>query len=127
MRSLLALIVAAFALFTLSTSASAQFAVGKRVGKMSYSHGSVGTSAAAAISSGSVVGNSVRWLICNDAVNGSSTYLAVSSNANPAVDGIRLGLGQCLECQNCSTALLKAINVLGQGASNGYSVTQYNE
>lgn len=125
MKFLLSLIVAAFALVA-STNAHAQFAVGKRVGHIDYAHSTVGTSAALAIAAASVGGNSVKFMVCNDAVN-TSTFLEVSSGADPATDGIRLGLGQCFVCENCSNALLKALNVKAQAASNGYSVIQYRE
>lgn len=95
-----------------------------RVKAVTTTHATVGTTTASAIASASVVGDVYGFLICNDPVNASSTYLAVGQAVDVTTDGVRLDKGACYECLNCKPAILKLINVEGQGASNGYSVIQ---
>ena len=97
-----------------------------RVGAVTQSHSTVGTSTTAAISSGSVAANLLAWQLCNDAVN-TSTYLLVGKATDVATDGVMLGKGQCFVCPNCTGATLKLIKVKGQDASNGYSILQYKQ
>jgi hypothetical protein len=95
-----------------------------KVTKLTSYHATVGTATALAIPAVSVGGNGTGFQICNDAVN-TSTYLFVGQAADVSTDGVMLGLGQCYVCEGCSSALLKAMKVLGQAAANGYSVVQY--
>lgn len=85
-----------------------------------------GVSGLVAISPSDAKGDVVLWKICNDAVN-TSTHLFVGKSVDPDSDGIMLGKGKCLVCENCAAALLKEFKVSAQAASNGYSVTQYQK
>jgi hypothetical protein len=51
----------------------------------------------------------------------------VGKSLDLATDGVRLGLGKCFDCLNCSPGSLRAAKVAGQGASNGYSVIQFQQ
>lgn len=97
-----------------------------RVSNAIFTHSTVGTSTAAAISPSAVSPGLLGWKICNDAVN-TSTYLLVGEAVDVSTDGRMLGPGKCHECPNCSPATLKAVKVEAQAASNGYSVVQYKQ
>lgn len=110
-----------------SSLASAQvFFSNTRVGSVVQSHATIGTSAAVAIAAASVSPNLLAWSICNDAVN-TSTYLWVGKASDPSTDGTQLAPGACYACPNCLAVTLKAVRVLGQAASNGYSIIQYKQ
>lgn len=110
----------------LSTTALAQFG-GQKTANLSMYHTTVGTSTALAIPAVSVSGSLISFKLCNDAVNGSSTYLIVGQAADAATDGVTLLPGSCFECVECKPSVLKSLKVKGQGASNGYSVSQYKQ
>lgn len=97
-----------------------------RLGNITQTHTTVGTTTADAIASASVLPALQAWAICNDAVN-ASTYLIVGEAADAATDGRTLLPGACYECPNCTPATLKAMKVKGQAAANGYSVIQYKQ
>lgn len=124
----LAILVAlvAFSSFFPATDADAQiFFANTRIGKTDFDHGTVGTSAQDALADADVGANVLSWAICADSAN--ANYVAVSQNADPDTDGIRLGAEQCYTCANCTASLLKAIQVKGGAASQGYSVLQYRQ
>lgn len=115
------------AISALGLSALAQAQVSQpRTNQIAYYRTTVGTTAADAIPAASVQSSIIGWELCNDAVN-TSTYLAVGEAADPLTDGIRLAPGACHKCAACTGATLKALNVVGQAASNGYSVIQYKQ
>lgn len=91
-----------------------------------YHHGTVGTTAADAITASSVNRYVRGWRICHDSES-TATYLAISSGADPLTDGIRIGAGECFECTNCSQKTLIDANVKAQAASTGYSVIMFRE
>lgn len=95
-----------------------------KVTKLTSYHATVGTATALAIPAVSVGGNGTGFQICNDAVN-TSTYLFVGQAADVSTDGVMLDKGQCFKCEACSSSVLKLMKVLGQAATNGYSVVQY--
>ena len=118
----------AIAALVLASTASAQqpaFFSQVRISQVVQSRGTAGTSASAALST-APIGNLVSFKVCNDAVPGSSTYLFVGQNANPALDGVQLAPGACFVCDQCKATILSALNVKAQAASNGYSVLQYS-
>lgn len=123
MKRILLALTATFICLTSSAKAQTFFANTKS-SVLSFTHSTVGTTTADAISSSSVGGNVISWKICNDAVN-TSTYLLVGQAADAATDGVMLDKGQCFECPNCRPATLKLMKVKAQAASNGYSVIQY--
>lgn len=86
-----------------------------------------GVSGVVAISPSNAKGDVVLWRICNDAVNTSTHLFVGKSTTDPDSDGIMLGKGKCLVCENCATDLLKSFYVSSQAASNGYSVVQYQK
>ncbi len=117
--------LALIACLGLATHAHAQqFFANTVASQVSFTHTTVGTATAAAVSS--VGGNLISWKICNDAVN-TSTYLLVGEAVDAATDGVMLGKGACFECPNCLAATLSAIKVKAQASSNGYSVIQYRK
>lgn len=118
---------ALIACLTMLSPAFAQFSSVQKSGNLSLYHTTVGTSTAAAIPSASVSGNLISFKICNDAVNGSSTYLIVGQAADAATDGVTMAPGSCFECLQCKPSILKSMKVKGQGSSNGYSVIQYKQ
>lgn len=124
LRSLIILFVSL--LFVSEIGLSQVFFANTRVGKMDYAHSTVGTTAQEAIAAASVGGNLLTWAICHDAES-SSTYLAISDGADPATDGVRVAPGECHMCPNCNPQTLKDINVKGQAAGTGYSVTQWRQ
>lgn len=124
---MLRLIAFVTSLLLFAASANAQVFFGNtRVGNVTYTRGSVGTSTADAISASAVSPGLLGWQICNDAVNASSTYLAIGEAVDVSTDGVRIGLGACFVCTNCNAATLKAINVEGQGTDT-YTVIQYKQ
>lgn len=94
-----------------------------KIYKNVYSHGTVGTTAIDAIAAANVVREIKGWTICHDGGSASS-YLAFSDTADPDVDGTRLAPGECYECEGCSIATLRELNVKGQAAATGYSLIQ---
>ena len=96
----------------------------RRVGLIKYHHATVGTSAQDAILASSVNSRIVGWRLCHDA-DSTANYLAASVGADPALDGIRLGAGQCFECDDCGSQGLIDLNVKADAASTGYSVIQF--
>ena len=94
-----------------------------KISKVSYSHALVGTVAAKAILDANIEREIKGWTICHDA-GSASTYLSFSDGVDPDVDGTRLAAGQCYVCVGCSFATLASLNVKGQAASTGYSLTQ---
>ena len=93
------------------------------ISTLTYHHGTVGTTAADAITPSSVPKELRGWMLCHDA-GSASTYLSMSEGADPDTDGIRLGPGQCFECLDCGPGSLSRANVKGSAASTGYSVIQ---
>lgn len=128
MQRLIALAFAFLVSFVLEAGgAEAQvFFANTRVGTVTSTHTTVGTSTALAISSGSVGTAVLGWQICNDAVN-TSTYLYVGKASDAATDGVQLDKGQCFVCPNCNAGSLKLVKLKAQAASNGYSVIQYKQ
>ena len=94
-----------------------------KISNVAYSHATVGTTAQDAIVAASVERNLKGWSVCHDA-GSASTYLAISVGADPDVDGTRLAAGQCFVCAGCSNKTLVDLNVKGQAAATGYSLTQ---
>jgi hypothetical protein len=119
-------ILAVLALVSFTAANAQQLASSVRVAKMTSYHATVGTATAAAIPAASIGGNAYSWKICNDAVN-TSTYLLVGQAVDVSTDGSMLGLGQCLECENCTAKVLEGMKVEGQAAANGYSVIVYRQ
>jgi hypothetical protein len=120
-------VIAALVLFVATTQASAQqYFSPDRTASVVQTRATVGTTTAAAISPSSVAGSLLSFSVCNDAVN-TSTYLLVGQAVDVSTDGVMLGLGQCFECVNCKSDVLKALKVEGQAASNGYTVIQYKK
>ena len=120
------LLVASFLILAAPFANAQVFFSNLRVSNTFFSHTTVGTTTAAAISSSSVSPGLLGWKICNDAVN-TSTYLLVGEAADVATDGRMLGPGKCFECPNCTPATLKAAKVKAQAAANGYSVVQFKQ
>lgn len=111
----------AFVVFCTSNIAMAQDDM--RVGKTVYTHATVGTTAADAILAASVCTGPLHFTICHDAAD-TPTFLAFGKAADPLTDGTRLAPGQCLKFTYTSAANLKALKVVGQAASTGYSIIQ---
>jgi len=63
--------------------------------------------------------------VSGSAANGG--YLAVSKNADPSSDGIRLAAGDCHACSNCSPKTLKDTNVVASVEDTGYVVIQWRQ
>jgi len=99
------------------------FFANTRVGKVVYSHSSVGTSAADAVTS--VEPNLLAWKICADGAN--TGYIAASVGADPDTDGVRIKAGECVDCPNCTPKTLRDLNVKSDAAAQGYSVLQYRQ
>ena len=108
----------------LSISNVSLASLGRKVGKIEYYRNTVGTSAQVAIPAVSVdVRDTVGWRICVDpSVTG---YLAVSTGADPDVDGVRIGGGSCFECDDCGGAALQTTNVKADAAATGYSIVKF--
>jgi hypothetical protein len=115
--------VLALLLGTMCASNIALAQYNMRVGKQSFAHATVGTTAQLAIASGSVGNGPLHFSVCHDAAS-ASTFLAVGLAADPLTDGQRLAPGQCYACVYCSEKVLKALRVVGQAAGTGYSVNQ---
>jgi hypothetical protein len=94
-----------------------------KINTVTYSHASVGTTGTAAIAPASVVTKVYGWSVCHDA-GSANAYLAVSKTADPDLDGVRVGPGECYHCTNCGSRSLKAIFVKGSAAATGYSIVQ---
>jgi hypothetical protein len=110
----------------LSSFAFGQFVSSERITKITSYHSTVGTTTADAIATASIGTNVLGFSICNDAEN-TSTHLLVGQAADVSTDGTMLGKGQCYECLNCTSALLDALKVEAQAASNGYSIIVYRK
>lgn len=109
-----------------TSDADAQvFFANTRIGAVDFDHAVVGTTAAKAIPDADVGANVLSWNICAD--QGNADHVSVSLNADPDLDGVHLQAGQCYSCPNCVASILKALNVKGGAASQGYSVTQYRQ
>lgn len=119
-------LIALFGIMAASSAHAQVFFANTRVGNVLYSHSTVGTSTALAISASSVSPGLLAWKICNDAVN-TSTYLLLGEASDVSTDGVSIAPGSCFECPNCNAATLKLIKVEGQAASNGYSVIQFKQ
>ena len=111
-------------IFSVFISSFANGQIGRRISKVTYSHSSVGTTAQVVIAPASVVSNVTGWKICHDA-GSSNDYIAVSSGVDPGVDGVRIGIGFCYNCNECNSTTLIDANVKGSAAATGYSVIQY--
>jgi hypothetical protein len=98
--------------------------MGRRIGSVSYSHATVGTSAQDAVAPASVDSRIVGWKVCHDSES-AATYLSLSTGVDPDVDGARIGPGNCFLCLECGGQTLKDLNVKGQAAGTGYSVIQF--
>lgn len=120
------LVLALFATVFAQAASAQVFFSNTRVGNVLYSHTTVGTTTAVAISPSSVSPGLLAWKLCNDAVN-TSTYLIVGEATDVATDGAQIGPGVCFDCPNCNAATLKAVKVKGQAAANGYSVIQFKQ
>lgn len=119
-------LIALFSLFAFELPAQAQVQLTQvRIGTVLYSHASIGTTAGAAISSASVGPAILGWTICADGANAS--YIALSNNADPDTDGVRIKAGECLACPSCSPATLKAAKVKGGAAAQLYAILQYKQ
>ena len=97
---------------------------GRRIGKISYYHSTVGTTAQDAIPAGNVDSKIRGWRICHDS-DSTANYLAMSIGADPAVDGLRKGPDLCYECDECGAQALIDLNVKADAAATGYSVLQF--
>lgn len=97
--------------------------IGRRIGNVQYFHSTVGTTAQDALPPANVDRNIKGWRICHDS-DSTANYLAISTGADPATDGVRISAGLCFDCDDCgSTALIDA-NVKADAAATGYSVLQ---
>ena len=126
MRHVLLALLAFFAIVPRETLAQENPPLGAVISALAHYRTTVGTTAALAIPSASVIAGLSGFRICNDGIN-TSTYLVVGLNADPTIDGDRLKPGACFECMNCTAGLLKSYSVAGQAASNGYSVIQFKQ
>lgn len=122
---LLFLYLGAFLFSTLLFLGSANGQTGRRIGSVDYFHSSVGTTAQDAIPAGNVERNVKGWRICHDA-GSTANYLAISTGADPATDGIYIAANTCYECDECGGTALKDVNVKADAAATGYSVIQFN-
>lgn len=104
-------------------ASSAQAQIAKRTGKMFYSRSTVGTTAQDVIAAANVQKKTYGWLVCHDP-GSTATYVDVSENADPATDGLRLGPGQCFDCDDCGEGVLRRLRIKAQAAGAGYSVVQ---
>lgn len=111
-------------LFLAMFSSSAYASLGRRVGKIEYHHASAGTATSAAINAIDVPRDIVGWRICHD-IDSTAAYLALSESADPDVDGMRIGAGDCFECDDCGAQALKNLNVKAPAAATGYSVIKF--
>jgi hypothetical protein len=100
------------------------FAEGRKANSVTYYHAEAGVGVTDAITATSVDKDTWGWMICEDA-EATATFLAISSGADPALDGIRIGPGKCFYCENCGSKSLIDANVKAQAASTGYSVIQF--
>lgn len=98
----------------------------ERATKITNYHTTVDTTTADAIATATIGKDVIGWQICNDAEN-TSTHLLVGQAVDVSTDGVMLGKGQCFQCMNCTSALLDALKVEGQAATNGYSVIVYRK
>lgn len=122
----LILVVGTLSTFFPADEADAQvFFANTRIGRADFDHSTVGTSAQDAIAPANVGANVLSWAVCADSAN--ANYVAVSQNADPDTDGIRLGAEQCYTCSNCTASLLKSLKVKGGAAAQGYSVLQWRQ
>jgi hypothetical protein len=97
--------------------------LGRRIGRIIYAHSTVGTTAQDALPAVQVDRSLVGWRVCHDA-GSTATYLAMSTGADPATDGLRIAAGQCYQCDECGAQALIDLNVKADAASTGYSVLQ---
>jgi len=98
----------------------------ERITRITNYQATVGTATADAIATATIGKDVVGWKICNNAVN-TSTYLLVGQATDVSTDGMMLDKGQCLDCVNCTSALLDLMKVEGQAADNGYSIVVYRK
>lgn len=115
MRYILTLLCFVF----VSDLALAQLAT--RTGKLEYVRGTVGATAADAVTDNLVAKTVYGWSICHDPES-AADWLAFSENADPATDGRKLGAGQCFDCVACGGGPLRRMQVKASAAGVGYSV-----
>lgn len=96
-----------------------------RVNDVAFYRATVGTTTAEAIPDVSVIGNLLSFKVCADSAN--TNYLAVGEAADADTDGVRLGANQCFVCEGCLATVLKALNVKGGAAGQGYTVLQHKK
>ncbi len=123
-RLVLTFVAALIVSFLTSTIGLAQVALGPvKVGSTIHYHTTVGTTTALAIPLVSVAPGILGFEICAD--YGNTNSLIIGKNADAAVDGSVIGPGVCFQFQNASGSVLKALNVKGGAAAQGYSVVQF--
>lgn len=99
--------------------------IGRRVGKVEYYHNTVGTTAQDAIPPANVDARNIKgWRICHDS-GSAADYIAVSTGADPATDGVRIAAGLCFDCDDCGGVSLQDSNVKASAAATGYSVIKF--
>ncbi len=97
--------------------------IGRRIGNVSYYHSTVGTTAQDALPAVNIDRNVKGWRICHDS-DSTANYLAISTGADPATDGVRVAAGFCFDCDDCGSTALTDANVKADAAATGYSVIQ---
>ena len=106
---------------------SSSIAIGaseRRISSIKYYHSTVGVAAQDAITAIEVDTRLKGWRICHDAAS-TAGYLAISTNADPATDGLRIAPSQCYQCDDCGSKGLLEANVKADAAATGYSVLQF--
>jgi hypothetical protein len=111
------LILCAFALLASNASAGPN----KVTSKVLYERATVGTSTLAATSTADkkVWG----WSICHE-VASPAAYIALSENADPLLDGLRIVPDSCWECPDCGFGPLNRLKVKAQAAGANYTIVQ---
>lgn len=97
--------------------------IGRRIGAITYYHSTVGTTAQDALPAVNIDRNIKGWRICHDS-DSTANYLAISTGADPATDGVRIAAGLCFDCDECGSTALTDANVKADAAATGYSVLQ---
>lgn len=115
MRSFILLIMLSF----FSNSALAQ--VGMKTGKLKYYRTTAGLAASDAITDSLVPKTTYGWMVCHD-IGSTAQWVVVSEGADPAVDGVKLAPGACLDCLDCGEGPLQRMQIKAQAAGAGYSI-----
>jgi hypothetical protein len=93
-----------------------------RVDTLLQYHTTVDTAAALAIPVVNVGAQLRGWRFCADAGNTNTVALGQLADLS---DGMVLAAGACFVCDKCTTPTLKAMQVKGGAAAQGYSFVQF--